>query len=141
MAETNFRYYKPRCAHGISLSTEIHALVAARLGDTAMALRYLRATAVTDLDLDTTSAGGVRIGLGALWQAVMLGFAGLDMTGDTRSGVACRSECARVRTSSIARSRSNGSSCGSESSATIIIEHPAVAYALSAREGGKCQLT
>jgi trehalose/maltose hydrolase-like predicted phosphorylase len=61
----------------------MHALVAARLGDAEMALRYLRETAATDLDLDPTSAGGVRIaGLGALWQAVMLGFAGLDLRGD-----------------------------------------------------------
>jgi trehalose/maltose hydrolase-like predicted phosphorylase len=49
-----------------------------------MALRYLRETAATDLDLDPNSAGGVRIaGLGALWQAVMRGFAGLDLRGDT----------------------------------------------------------
>jgi trehalose/maltose hydrolase-like predicted phosphorylase len=62
----------------------MHALVAARLGDAEMALRYLRETAATDLDLDPNSAGGVRIaGLGALWQAVMLGFAGLDLKGDT----------------------------------------------------------
>ena len=84
MAETNFRHYEPRCAHGSSLSAGMHALVAARLGDAAMALRYLRETAATDLDLDPNSAGGVRIaGLGALWQAVMLGFAGLDLMGDT----------------------------------------------------------
>jgi trehalose/maltose hydrolase-like predicted phosphorylase len=62
----------------------MHALVAARLGDTETALRYLRETAETDLDLDPNSAGGVRIaGLGALWQAVMLGFAGVDLMGDT----------------------------------------------------------
>ena len=62
----------------------MHALVAARLGDAEMALRYLRETAATDLDLDPSSAGGVRIaGLGALWQAVILGFAGLDLMGDT----------------------------------------------------------
>jgi hypothetical protein len=61
MAETNFRHYEPRCAHGSSLSTGMHALVAARLGDAEMALRYLRATAATDLDLDPNSAGGVRI--------------------------------------------------------------------------------
>jgi trehalose/maltose hydrolase-like predicted phosphorylase len=49
-----------------------------------MALRYLRETAATDLDLDPNSAGGVRIaGLGALWQAVMRGFVGLDLSGDT----------------------------------------------------------
>src|SRR5262249_11802225 len=83
-AETNFRHYAPRCAHGSSLSTGMHALVAARLGDTEMALRYLRATAATDLDPDPNSAGGVHIaGLGALWQAVILGFAGLDLKGDT----------------------------------------------------------
>ena len=84
LAETNFRHYEPRCGHGSSLSAGMHALVAARLGDAAMALRYLRETAATDLDLDPNSAGGVRIaGLGALWQAVMLGFAGLDLMGDT----------------------------------------------------------
>jgi trehalose/maltose hydrolase-like predicted phosphorylase len=84
MAETNFRHYEPRCAHGSSLSAGMHALVAARLGDAAMALRYLRETAATNLDLDPNSAGGVRIaGLGALWQAVILGFAGLDLRADT----------------------------------------------------------
>ena len=84
MAETNFRHYEPLCAHGSSLSAGMHALVAARLGDAEMALAYLRETAATDLDLDPNSAGGVRIaGLGALWQAVILGFCGLDLTGDT----------------------------------------------------------
>src|SRR5262249_29448429 len=49
-----------------------------------MAMRYLRQTAATNLDFDPNSAGGVRIaGLGVLWQAVMLGFAGLDLKGDT----------------------------------------------------------
>jgi trehalose/maltose hydrolase-like predicted phosphorylase len=84
MAEANFRYYEPRCGHGSSLSAGMHALVAARLGDTTIAMRYLRETADLDLDLDPNSAGGVRIaGLGALWQATTLGFAGLDMRGDT----------------------------------------------------------
>jgi trehalose/maltose hydrolase-like predicted phosphorylase len=84
MAETNFRHYEPLCAHGSSLSAGMHALVAARLGDAEMAVAYLRETAATDLDLDPNSAGGVRIaGLGALWQAVILGFCGLDLTGDT----------------------------------------------------------
>ena len=84
MAEVNFRHYEPRCAYGSSLSAGMHALVAARLGDSEMALRYLRETAATDLDLDPSSAGGVRIaGLGALWQAVICGFAGLNLMGDT----------------------------------------------------------
>jgi trehalose/maltose hydrolase-like predicted phosphorylase len=48
-----------------------------------MALRYLRKSAEADLDRDPNSAGGVRIaGLGAVWQAVILGFAGLDLAGD-----------------------------------------------------------
>ena len=82
-AQTNFRHYEPRCAHGSSLSAGMHALVAARLGESAMALRYLGETAATDLDLDPGSAGGVRIaGLGALWQAVIRGFAGLNLMGD-----------------------------------------------------------
>jgi trehalose/maltose hydrolase-like predicted phosphorylase len=82
-AKANFRYYEPRCAHGSSLSAGIHALVAARLGETETALRFLRQAAAADLELDPNSAGGIRIaGLGGLWQAVVLGFAGLDLNGD-----------------------------------------------------------
>jgi len=82
-AKANFRYYEPRCAHGSSLSAGIHALVAARLGETETALRFLRQAAAEDLELDPNSAGGIRIaGLGGLWQAIILGFAGLDLKGD-----------------------------------------------------------
>ena len=83
-AKANFRYYEPRCAHGSSLSAGIHALVAARLGETETALRFLRQAAAADLELDPNSAGGIRIaGLGGLWQAIVLGFAGLGLKGDT----------------------------------------------------------
>ena len=83
-AKANFRHYEPRCAHGSSLSAGIHALVAARLGETETALRFLRQAAAADLELDPNSAGGIRIaGLGGLWQAIVLGFAGLDLKGDT----------------------------------------------------------
>jgi trehalose/maltose hydrolase-like predicted phosphorylase len=62
----------------------MHALVAARLGDAVLALRNLRQAAAADLELDPNSAGGIRIaGLGAVWQAVVLGFAGLDLGGET----------------------------------------------------------
>ena len=82
-AKANFRYYEPRCAHGSSLSAGIHALVAARLGKTETALRFLRQAAIADLELDPNSAGGIRIaGLGGLWQAIILGFAGLDLGSD-----------------------------------------------------------
>ncbi len=84
MPEANFRHYEPRCAHGSSLSAAMHALVAARLGDSEMALRYLRETAALDLDPDPNTAGGIRIaGLGGLWQAVVLGFGGVDLGGET----------------------------------------------------------
>ena len=83
-AATNFHHYEPRTAHGSSLSAGIHALAAARLGDTDTALRFLHQAAAADLELDPHSAGGIRIaGLGGLWQAVVLGFAGLDLGGDT----------------------------------------------------------
>jgi len=83
MAEVNFRYYEPRCAHGSSLSAGMHALVAARLGDAELALRYLREAADADLEFNPNSAGGIRIaGLGGVWQAVVLGFAGLDLSRD-----------------------------------------------------------
>ena len=84
LAERNFRYYEPKCAHGSSLSTSMHGLVAARLGDAEMALRYLHKTAALDLDPDPNSAGGVRIaGLGGMWQTLILGFAGVNLMGDT----------------------------------------------------------
>ena len=83
-AEANFRHYEPRCSHGSSLSPAMHALVAARLGDREMALRYLHD--IAEFDPDPVSAGGVRIaGLGGIWMAVVMGFGGLRLTGDLLS--------------------------------------------------------
>src|SRR3974390_2199927 len=82
MAEANFRHYEPRTAHGSSLSAGMHAMVAARLGEADMALRFLHKAAAADLEFDPNSAGGIRIaGLGGVWQAAVLGFAGLDLRG------------------------------------------------------------
>ena len=80
----NFRYYEPRCGHGSSLSSAMHGLVAARLGDTEMALRFFRQTAAIDLaDTHVAIAGGVHIAaLGGIWMMAMLGFAGLSLEGD-----------------------------------------------------------
>jgi len=45
-------------------------LVAIRLGDCDITLRYLHGTATLDLDPNLNTAGGVRIaGLGGPWQA------------------------------------------------------------------------
>ena len=79
--EANFRYYEPRTAHGSSLSPAVHALVAARLGDLARAQAYFRQAAEIDLANNRgNAAGGVHMGaLGGLWQAAVLGAAGLQL--------------------------------------------------------------
>lgn len=82
--EANFRYYEPRTAHGSSLSPSIHALVAARLGDMALARRYLKQSA--EIDLGNTmgnASGGVHAAaLGGLWQAIVFGIGGFSTTTD-----------------------------------------------------------
>jgi trehalose/maltose hydrolase-like predicted phosphorylase len=83
----NFRYYEPRCGHGSSLSPPVHALVAARLGELPLAERYFHETAAIDLgDAMGNAAGGVHMAaLAGLWQAAILGFAGMTVTGDCLS--------------------------------------------------------
>ena len=82
--EANFRYYEPRTAHGSSLSPAVHALVAARLGDLRRAQAYFRQAAEVDLANNMgNAAGGVHMGaLGGLWQAAVLGAAGLQVRED-----------------------------------------------------------
>ena len=84
MREANFRYYEPRTEHGSSLSPAMHALVAARLGDMDMALRYFRQAREIDLANNMGNAsGGVHIAsLGGMWQAIVFGFAGLSLSED-----------------------------------------------------------
>jgi trehalose/maltose hydrolase-like predicted phosphorylase len=79
-AAKNFRYYEPRCSHGSSLSPAMHGLVAARLGDSEMALRFFRQTAAIDLSETQASAdGGIHIAaLGGMWMLAVFGFAGLS---------------------------------------------------------------
>jgi trehalose/maltose hydrolase-like predicted phosphorylase len=83
-AAKNFGYYEPRCSHGSSLSPAMHGLVAARLGDTEMALRLFRQTAAIDLaDTQTGADGGIHIAaLGGLWMLAVFGFAGLSFGDD-----------------------------------------------------------
>jgi kojibiose phosphorylase len=77
----NFRYYEPRTVHGSSLSPALHAFVAARLGDLALAQAYFRQAGVIDLANNMgNAAGGVHLGaLGGLWQAAVFGVAGLQL--------------------------------------------------------------
>lgn len=79
--ERNFRYYEPRTAHGSSLSPAIHAIIAGRLGDGKLFQKYFRQAADIDLANNMGNAsGGVHIAaLGGLWQAVVLGAAGMRL--------------------------------------------------------------
>ena len=81
---TNFRYYEPRCGHGSSLSGAMHGLVAARLGDSDLALRYFQHAVAIDLaDNRTTIAAGLHIAaLGGTWLTAVFGFAGLSLQSD-----------------------------------------------------------
>jgi trehalose/maltose hydrolase-like predicted phosphorylase len=81
---TNFRYYEPRCGHGSSLSGAMHGMVAARLGDSELALRYFQQAVAIDLaDNHTTIAGGLHMAaLGGTWLTAIFGFAGLSLQND-----------------------------------------------------------
>jgi trehalose/maltose hydrolase-like predicted phosphorylase len=75
----NLDFYEPRTAHGSSLSPAIHAGLLARAGRYRSALEALRIAARLDLDdLTGTTAGGLHVAtMGGLWQALVLGFAGV----------------------------------------------------------------
>ncbi|MEK8090931.1 glycoside hydrolase family 65 protein [Thermithiobacillus plumbiphilus] len=80
----NYRYYAPKTGHGSSLSPAMHALVAARLGIMDEALAFFRQSAEIDLSNHMgNAAGGVHAAaLGGLWQAAVLGFAGMRLLSD-----------------------------------------------------------
>jgi kojibiose phosphorylase len=69
----NFHYYEPRTGHGSSLSPSMHALLAARLGEEALARQYLKQASEIDLGNNMgNAAGGVHAAsIGGLWQAVV----------------------------------------------------------------------
>jgi trehalose/maltose hydrolase-like predicted phosphorylase len=79
----NLAYYEPRTAHGSSLSPGVHAALFARDGNMRQALEALALTARIDLDdISDSTAGGVHIAaMASLWQAVVMGFAGVRPRG------------------------------------------------------------
>jgi trehalose/maltose hydrolase-like predicted phosphorylase len=81
----NIDYYGPRTTHGSSLSPAITASVLARAGRPDEALAMLRIALALDLDdlTGTTGAGLHMANLGAIWQAIVAGFAGVRV----RAGV------------------------------------------------------
>src|SRR5262249_30447271 len=85
--DKNFMYYWESTGHGSSLSPATHALIAARLGYPSTAEKFFKMTA--DLDLGNSmgnSSGGIHgASCGGLWQAVLLGFAGMQLSDDELS--------------------------------------------------------
>ena len=84
--EKNWEYYEPRTEHGSSLSTCIYALLAAQVGKTEWAYKYLMKAAKIDLTGDyKLYLGDLYIGgthpaaNGGTWMVVVQGFAGLDV--------------------------------------------------------------
>lgn len=77
-------HYEPRTAHGSSLSPGITAALLARAGRLGPALDALDITARIDLDdLTGSTAAGIHLATaGALWQALVMGFAGVRVTDD-----------------------------------------------------------
>jgi len=82
----NWDYYTPRTdlTYGSSLGPAIHALLSARLGQPEAAREFFVRTAWTDLkDTRGNTAHGIHAALaGGLWQAVVFGFAGLELNGE-----------------------------------------------------------
>ncbi len=81
----NLDFYGPRTAHGSSLSPAITASLLARAGRADDALQMLRWALALDLDdLSGSTAAGLHLAtLGGIWQAVLVGFAGVRV----RAGV------------------------------------------------------
>ncbi|AGB41486.1 trehalose/maltose hydrolase or phosphorylase [Halobacteroides halobius DSM 5150] len=84
--KANYEYYEPRCEHGSSLSPSSHSIVASKVGNTDEAYKHLMKSATVDL-YNTNKAihGGTFIGgihtaaCGGTWQAIVKGFAGLEV--------------------------------------------------------------
>ncbi|CAN5225155.1 hypothetical protein BH24CHL7_BH24CHL7_06840 [soil metagenome] len=83
--EANYRYYSARTdhAHGSSLGPGIQALMAARMGDVEEAYEHFMRGASADLDdVRGNAADGIHAAsAGALWQALVFGFAGVRFEG------------------------------------------------------------
>ncbi len=78
-------YYEPKTAHDSSLSYCSYSVMAARLGMDELAYRYFRTCAYLDIeDIKLNNISGLHFAnFGGTWQAVVYGFAGLSISGDT----------------------------------------------------------
>jgi beta-phosphoglucomutase len=82
--QTNWDYYAPRTdsTYGSSLCPSIHAILASRLGKSVDAYRDFMQSALVDLeDSRGNTADGIHAAsAGGVWQSVVFGFAGIQLT-------------------------------------------------------------
>ena len=74
----DYEYYEPRCNHGSSLSTAIHAIMACEL-DKPEAYEFFRCSAYMDIgDFKHNTQNGLHIAcLGGVWMTVVNGYLGM----------------------------------------------------------------
>lgn len=84
VTSANYDYYEPITVHGSSLSPGMHAAVAARLGRLADAIADFKMAAAIDMgDTMGNAARGLHLAtMGSLWQAAVMGFAGIQRRGE-----------------------------------------------------------
>jgi trehalose/maltose hydrolase-like predicted phosphorylase len=84
--QKNWDYYAPRTdiTYGSSLGPAIHAILASDLGKTVEAYERFMQAAMVDLeDVRGNAADGIHgASAGGIWQAVILGFGGIQFVGD-----------------------------------------------------------
>jgi alpha,alpha-trehalose phosphorylase len=109
----NYRYYEPRTDHGSSLSSSVHAAVAARIGLAQDAERYWKQSLWLDLSnvMDNSALGVHAAAMGGTWQALVFGLLGMRFTedgprADPRAAARLPAEWARVELSLAYRGRS-----------------------------------
>jgi beta-phosphoglucomutase len=82
--QKNWDYYAPRTdsTYGSSLCPSIHAILASRLGKSIDAYKHFSQAALVDLeDSRGNTADGIHAAsAGGVWQAVVFGFAGIQLT-------------------------------------------------------------
>lgn len=84
LLQTNWDYYSPRTDHvyGSSLGPAIHAILACDLDQSALAYEHFMRAALVDLeDVRGNASEGIHAAsTGGVWQSVVFGFAGIQMS-------------------------------------------------------------
>lgn len=81
----NWDFYEPKTLHDSSLSTSIHSILANDMKDSETAYQYFEQASRIDLgeNMNSSDAGLHAASLGGIWQAVVNGFGGVRMYGET----------------------------------------------------------